>query len=156
MQEMIKKKALSIFESTVDLAGRAKKYYTHGHGTVGVVLTLVNSAAIWFSLIPGVSNIFSDDFVAFGLTFGPIYLISMIVVGYVDMRRGLYKSEVLTQMRRNPSTQYQFFFYSQLLWSNAEALRKCLQVIADEDIRQRINERIRELERCGESSNADI
>lgn len=135
----------------LDLLGRAKQYFTRGHQTIGLTLTLMNTLGIWFGLIPGIRGFFGDDFLLFALIFIPIYGVTMVLFGYWDMKKGLYKSESITQLRRNPHYQLNLYLFSQILWDNAKILRRIVRYMEDPDMIKEMQERIQQLEKQGNS-----
>jgi len=131
-----------------DLAGRAKQYYIRGHTTAGLAITLVNTLGIWFGLVPGVSKIFNNNFIAFAAVFIPAYGLIMVGFGYWDMKRGFYRSEQVTILRHNPSSQliYYLLAHTDGVWNDPKILRYLKGYMTEPKYVEEISRRIDELE----------
>jgi len=71
----------------------AKLYLRRSHTTLGVAMNIISMAAIWFSLIPGVSEIFHGSFIIFAALFLPAIATAYLIFGRWDYRRGTYGYE---------------------------------------------------------------
>lgn len=85
------------------MVGRAKLYVLRGSASVGLLVALVNTTAIWFGLIPFIEGIF-PNFFTFLACFGPIYVFVMLAYGWWEYHRGFYYYEMELAGQSTPAT----------------------------------------------------
>lgn len=67
-------------------AGKYRYVMTRGMVLMNLVITFLNTCVIWFGLVPWVRDMFGELY-WFIIIFLPFYVISMLVVGYFELRR---------------------------------------------------------------------
>lgn len=137
----------------VDLVGRARTYYVHGHSTIGIVIVLVNTIGIWFGLvgreIPAFRELFGDSILIFALVFLPVYATTMICFGYWYMSyKGLFKPEQEVIMKKSPWIQLELSLFAQMpkIWDDPETLKEIMEYMTYPKRTKKIQDRIKELE----------
>ena len=78
-------------------------YFRRGHATyLATIIGIGSTAGIWYALLG--FNQFFLSVVEFALAFVPVYVITCVLLGWQDFKRGVYQREVEVQRATNVIT----------------------------------------------------